>query len=228
MKKWEEIYEYLFSLISEKKIKANEILPSENFLKNKFKISSQPIRKAFYKLIEDKLVISHQGKGYKVINNENNVLFSFSTLYPDAKSIYFYKGKFEVDDELRNKTKFYYEDFVHLIVVKRYIRDELHIVQTSYISDSLLKHQIDENLLNQKGILNFLKNNIKNHIGFSIKKIIAVSKKDLVEPLANDLASNNLILDKGMLFTINQQLIEYRESYYNYENFEWSFIEYYK
>ncbi|QGS52031.1 GntR family transcriptional regulator [Spiroplasma tabanidicola] len=228
MRKWEEIYNYLFELIKSHNVKANDFLPSESFIKNKFKISLQPIRKAFYKLIEDKLVISRHGKGYMVIENENNILFSFSSLHPEAISKYTYEGKFKVDEVLRKQTKFYYEDFVHKVLVKRYIKNKLFIVQISYISDYLLKDQINNELLNEQGLLMFLRSHIKQPIGFSIKKILSVSKTNLNLKIAKELESNNLILDKGMLFTINQQLIEYRESYYNYEGFEWSFIEYYR
>ncbi|WP_134298408.1 GntR family transcriptional regulator [Spiroplasma gladiatoris] len=86
IKKWEEIYEYLLEIIRLKTFDKNGFLPSENSLKTKFKVLIQSVRKAFYKLIENKLVEAYQGKGYKILQNEYNVLFSFSNLYLDAKS----------------------------------------------------------------------------------------------------------------------------------------------
>ncbi|QEH62181.1 GntR family transcriptional regulator [Spiroplasma chinense] len=228
MKKWEEIYNYLLDLIMENKVKAGEFLPSESKLRVKFKASLQPIRKAFSVLIADKLIIPVHGKGYQLINSENNKLFSFSYLYPNAKSIYKYLGKQKVDNELMKKTHFYYEDYVHKIEVKRYIGEKLYIYQISYISDSLLKRELDIEFIQKNGLMKFFTTSLKSPIGFAVKKISTSLKRELVDYDIDEIKSENLILDKGLLFSLGQQLMEYRESYYNEEEFEWSFIEYYR
>ncbi|AKX34190.1 hypothetical protein SLITO_v1c05500 [Spiroplasma litorale] len=229
MKKWNEIYNYLLNLLHDKKIGDNECLPSENKLKLKFNCSVQPIRKAYSKLKEDKLIVSSQGKGYIPLKDKNNILFSFSELFPTAISEYVYLGKIKLTDELKKITNFLYEDFVHKMCVKRYLNNELFIYQISYISDYLLKKDIKMEVISEKGLMYFFKNYLKHNINYSIKQIIALERKDI--DVLNDKLfenENQFILDKGMLFTTSQDLVEYRESYYKFKNFKWSFIEYFK
>ncbi|AKU79785.1 GntR family transcriptional regulator [Spiroplasma turonicum] len=229
MKKWQAIYEYLIGLIHNNIIKDGECLPSENNLKVKFKCSVQPIRKAYFKLKEDKLITSLQGKGYIPYKESTNVLLSFSELFPNAISKYKYLGKISLTKDLKIKTNFLYENFVHKIIVKRFIDNELFIYQISYISDYLLKTIIDIDLINKKGLMHFFNNCLKYKINYSVKQIITLKKEDIKDWNNNIFVNeDNLILDKGMLFTLTQDLVEYRESYYKFKNFKWSFIEYYK
>lgn len=228
MKKWEEIYNYLYKKIFAFQEGMDKYLPSKNSLRTKFKVSMQPIGKAYQQLIADKLVEAQHGKGFKINTQENNVLFSFTNLYPNARNEYQYCGKVLVDENIRAKTRFYYEDFVHEIRVNRYIDDKLFVYQISYISDFLLNKPLDINYIQSNGLMKFFANYLKTSAKFSLKKVLTTNRIELEYQELTQFKTDLLVLDKGMLFGGNQQLIEYRESYYNFDEFEWSFIEYYR
>ncbi|ATZ16052.1 GntR family trehalose operon transcriptional repressor/GntR family mannosyl-D-glycerate transport/metabolism transcriptional repressor [Entomoplasma freundtii] len=226
--KWQIVFDYLMYLIKESKVKPGKPLPSQNQLKTKFKCSDQPIRQAFAKLIELQLVTPMAGKGFLVQEkNQNNVLFSFRELFPQATNHYFGFEEVVVDYLLQKKTGFTLGDELFCYSCERYDEHQnLILFQVSYVPKRLYKKLTLEHL-KKYGLMHYIEKESNFILGYATKEIsFQVAETDsTIEQYLARVCSLGTIVDKGTLYTIYSEAVEYRESYYNPNFFRWNFIE---
>ncbi|AGR42199.1 GntR family transcriptional regulator [Spiroplasma diminutum] len=230
-KKWEIVFDYLMYLIRENKVLPGEILPSQNMLKTKFKYSEQPIRIAFNKLIELKIVKSVNGKGFVVQDKlSNNLLFSFRELFPGSKNEYYDLIEVTCDKNISQLTGFQEGiKLFHFKCLRKTKENENILYQESYISKSKFKNlTIDQ--LNQNGLMLFIEQNSNIIVSHSSKNISFTEEEQNFELLKHfqNLNFKSFILDSGRVYDIFGEIIEFRKSWYNPKFFEWTFIEWRK
>ncbi|AXK51786.1 GntR family transcriptional regulator [Spiroplasma alleghenense] len=229
-KKWKIVFDYLLELIKTDQVKAGEALPSQNRLKTRFKYSDQPIRIAFDKLVSLNIVEAHQGKGFIVCEKtRNNILFSFSEMFPDAKSEYLKAELITIDKNLEKRTGFICGSKVYRVEVKRFLKDIDFIFQISWLNAKFFAN-FNFEILKQNGLMNFMKNHSKTKVSHAIKKIYFQKETDdlKISEWFNDNKTNQAIVDQGKVFDLYNEQIEYRESFYQPEFFKWEFIEWRK
>ncbi|ASP28195.1 hypothetical protein SCORR_v1c04210 [Spiroplasma corruscae] len=230
-KKWEIVFDYLMYLIRENKVHPGEVLPSQNMLKTKFKYSEQPIRIAFNKLIELKIVKSVNGKGFVVQDKiKNNLLFSFRELFPDSINKYTYFNEINCDTKF-SKISGYQEGSVLLeFHCTRMSNDKKVILfQISYLlKEKFIGLTLEK--LNNNGLMHYIENNTNSIVSHATKKINYVKNvEDILDKFDHfDESIDALILDEGKVYDIFGEVLEYRKSYYKPEEFEWNFIEWRK
>ncbi|ASZ09284.1 hypothetical protein CK556_02935 [Mesoplasma chauliocola] len=230
-KKWEIVFDYLMHLIRENKVKAGEILPSQNMLKTKFKYSEQPIRIAFNKLIELQIVKPVNGKGYVVQEKiQNNLLFSFRELFPNSINRYYELKELTIDKKLSKETNFYEGTQVYSFKCIRKDKDsnEVILYQESIVPKNIYK-KLSLNYLNENGLMKFVENETSSKVSHSSKKIYfeGTSNKELLN-IFEDQSLSGFIVDKGNVYGIFGELLEYRISRYKPKYFKWDFIEWRK
>ncbi|AKX34078.1 hypothetical protein SLITO_v1c04250 [Spiroplasma litorale] len=230
-KKWEIVFDYLMYLIRENKVHPGEVLPSQNMLKTKFKYSEQPIRIAFNKLIELKIVKPVNGKGFVVQDKiTNNLLFSFRELFPDSINKYIYFSEVICDKNLSLESGYLENSILYKIKCIRWSNsNKIILFQISYVlKDKYLGLTLK--LLNEKGLMNFIENKTNSIVSHATKKILYTKHLQEVisefEEMDSDL--EGLILDQGRVYDIFGEILEFRKSYYKAEQFEWNFVEWRK
>ncbi|AVN60517.1 hypothetical protein CG007_02800 [Mesoplasma entomophilum] len=230
-KKWEIVFDYLMHLIRENKVQPGEILPSQNMLKTKFKYSEQPIRIAFNKLIELQIVKPVNGKGYVVQEKiQNNLLFSFRELFPNAINRYYELKETIVDSKLSKLTNFYEGTEVYFFKCVRKDKDthEVILYQESYVPKSIYKN-LTLNYLNENGLMKFIEHETPSKVSHSSKKIYSeeANNEELLHIFSDETLSG-FIVDEGNVYGIFGELLEYRISRYKPKYFKWDFIEWRK
>ncbi|AUF83719.1 GntR family transcriptional regulator [Mesoplasma syrphidae] len=226
-KKWKIVFDYLLNIIKSNEIQDGGLLPSQNRLKTRFKYSEQPIRIAFNKLIELKLVESVPGKGFVVTNKtKSNQLFSFRELFPNSYSEFYDLEEVYVDKELSAQSGFYPGATVYKFKCKRYIEDKIKVYQESWLNKSIFKN-VDLRYLKDFGLMEYVDKKTSVKVSHCLKNIyVQKSTPQLNLKLAfEDNEADQAIVDRGLLFDIYNEIIEFRLSYYKMNDFSWEFIE---
>ncbi|AKU79694.1 GntR family transcriptional regulator [Spiroplasma turonicum] len=230
-KKWEIVFDYLMYLIRENKVQPGEVLPSQNMLKTKFKYSEQPIRIAFNKLIELKIVKAVNGKGFVVQDKiKNNLFFSFRELFPNSINNYISFEEINCDNILSKESGYQVGERLYKFkCVRKWNTKDTILFQVSYVKKAKYKG-LTLPILNKNGLMFFIENNTNFVISHSSKKIKFIRKLDDIINEFNDIDSSfdSLILDEGKVYDIFGEILEYRKSYYKPDLFEWNFIEWRK
>ncbi|AGY41612.1 GntR-family transcriptional regulator [Mesoplasma florum W37] len=230
-KKWEIVFDYLMHLIRENKVGAGEVLPSQNMLKTKFKYSEQPIRMAFNKLIELKIVKAVNGKGYVVQDKiKNNLLFSFRELFPNSTNTYYDLKEILITEELSKKTNFYVGSKVVHFKCLRKNKDSKEIIlyQESMVPKNLC-NDLRLDYLNHYGFMKYIEEKTSSKVSHSSKKIYFENiNDDEIYKTFDDDKLQGYIVDEGNVYGIFGELLEYRISRYKPKFFKWDFIEWRK
>ncbi|WP_339030848.1 MULTISPECIES: GntR family transcriptional regulator [unclassified Spiroplasma] len=230
-KKWEVIFDYLMYLIRENKVVRGEVLPSQNMLKTKFGYSEQPIRIAFNKLIELKIVKSINGKGFVVQDKiSNNLLFSFRELFPGSNNKYYDLVEIVCSKELAKVSGFQENRKLwHFKCLRKTNTNEVILYQESYILKDKFRNVTIEKL-NESGLMFLIEKHSNSIISHSSKSISFVKESENEELLKNfkDRDSFNFILDLGKVYDIFGEILEFRKSWYDPKHFKWNFIEWRK
>ncbi|WP_027062981.1 GntR family transcriptional regulator [Mesoplasma seiffertii] len=226
-KKWKIVFDYLLNLIKSNEIEDGGLLPSQNRLKTRFKYSEQPIRIAFNKLIELKLVESVPGKGFVVTKkSKTNQLFSFRELFPNSVSEFYDLEEVYVDKTLSKQSGFYPGSTVYKFKSKRYVDNKIMIYQESWLNKEIFKN-ISLDYLKEFGLMKYVDEKSAVKVSHCLKNIYGQqSTSELnLSVIFEDSDCNQAIVDRGMLFDIYNELIEFRLSYYKLSDFNWEFIE---
>ncbi|QHX36730.1 GntR family transcriptional regulator [Spiroplasma sp. BIUS-1] len=230
-KKWEIVFDYLMYLIRENKVLPGEVLPSQNMLKTKFKYSEQPIRIAFNKLIELKIVKPVNGKGFVVQDKiSNNLLFSFRELFPGSESVYTSIEEVICSKEIKEKSGYLLGSRLFKFrCVRKTKEKDLILFQESFVPEEKFKN-LSLDVLNEIGLMQFIEKNTSSIVSHSSKKISFITNaKPLLEEFELKYDEiDGLILDEGMVYDIFGETLEYRKSYYQPKFFSWDFIEWRK
>lgn len=214
MYKWEEIYLELKGNIINNIYKDNEFLPTENQLCIKYKVSRETIRKIYSKLETENYIFSIKNKGRvkrRLADDLNSNLKSFREL---TKNKYF--SKYNIVFEDKNKIE---------IIVKRFDSEgNILIYAKSKIYKKFVNTKlINNDILDRKGILNFIKNNSTNKLGAAVKRFV-ISADDVIK---KEVGSDFLILNDCLVFDSQDNIVEHSLNFYNPNFFEYYLFEKY-
>ncbi|MGY6171800.1 GntR family transcriptional regulator [Candidatus Mycoplasma pogonae] len=208
------VCDYIKSLMKEEYYK-NNVLPSENFLMNKFAFSRQTIRNALQKLVSKNIIYSVKGKGYFCNLNYFNVLNSFSDQYGNKASNVFIKVVEHTDFNPHFKTNHWYE-----IIKIRYFENKPFIYTRQHVEQQIFQQL---NLELSKKSLYAAFDEAGLQIDHAIKTIEVVDFSEDILLFAVNKKSHGILLT-SFTYAQNKKLLEYSQNYY-YDNFTWSFIE---
>lgn len=178
MKKYEEIYHNLLSLIQSNTIKAGELLPSELNLCNEYKVSRDTVRKALLQLERTGYIQKSHGKG-SIVLDINRFDFPVSGLSSFKEIASNFTNKVETivhklelkkaDEKIAKEMQLNKNDKVWYIERIRKIDGEAVILDIDIINASIIEH-LDKNIL-EDSLYNYIENTLNLKIGYAQKEI---------------------------------------------------------
>ncbi len=222
--KWIGIYRKVSDSIYDGTYEDGSIIPSENFLAQKYGVHRLTARQALKTLESQGLIKGKQGRGYFVTKNETNIVFSIHHLFPNLKSTY------KIDETTIKDTAIAQEfslkkgdKIIHINVLRCNEKGEVIIYQDSYINPLLLKTDYSVIQIKINGIYKFLSNFTKYPISIARKKI---SFHENNEKGKFNIQSESLLILENRLYDIRKNQIEYAIYRFDPKNFKWEFTEY--
>lgn len=216
--KVEQIYQYLLQIIKNN-ANSGDLLPSENFLCQKFNYSRNTIRNAYTKLINNNLVVPIKGKGYVAHKKTDNALNSFKNHYGEKSFSVFLKTvekKGVYNKEL--KTYHYYE--LHKI---RYINDYPYIYTIQEIPFNIYRKLNGK--IAESSLYKALEN--ANIFIFYATKNIELIKTSKELKYYFQIKKSQIVRLISHSYNLDNKLLERSVNYYIKE-FKWTFVEYNK
>ena len=227
--KYFEIYDFIKKKIKEGVYLPEEKIPSENELKDLFKVSRNTVRKAIEMLSSDGYLTSVHGKGVFVIKKiPVNFLISGTQSFKEASITNDLKYQttvpiFEVitvDEEISKMTDFNVGEEIYHIVRIREIDGEKVILDDNYFLKSVLEGITVS--IAMDSIYEFLekRKNIKIE---GTQKVISVELATEEDKKYLDLNQKNLLaVVKNFAYLQSGILFEYTESRHRYDKFVFS------
>lgn len=227
--KYFEIYDFIKKKIKEGVYLPEEKIPSENELKDLFKVSRNTVRKAIEMLSSDGYLTSVHGKGVFVIKKiPVNFLISGTQSFKEASITNELKYQttvpiFEVitvDEEISKMTHFDVGEEIYHIVRIREIDGEKVILDDNYFLKSVLEGITVS--IAMDSIYEFLekRKNIKIE---GTQKVISVELATEEDKKYLDLNQKNLLaVVKNFAYLQSGILFEYTESRHRYDKFIFS------
>ncbi len=222
--KWIGIYRKVSDSIYDGTYADGSIIPSENFLAQKYGVHRLTARQALKTLESQGLIKGKQGRGYFVTKNETNIVFSIHHLFPNLKSTYTIDETTIKDESIAKKLSLKLGDeIIHINVSRRNEKEEVIIYQDSYINPLLLRADYSVIQIKINGIYKFLSNFTKYPISIARKKI-TFQENDREKEY--DILSESLLVLENGLYDIRKNAIEYAIYRFDPKNFKWEFSEY--
>lgn len=229
MNKFYDIYLELKKEIETEYYVKGSLLPSENLLSEKYKVSRETIRKSLSLLVENGYIQKQKGKG-SIVLDINRHEFPISTLISFKE----FQEKKELDvktkvvkNEIIEAPKFLIdlgfvgeEEKVVYLVRQRIIDGEAVILDKDYIRVNITGKLPTKKI--QKSLYDYLENSLKVKICYAKKFFSAEVAKDEDQKLMDLNGDKYLIVVKSDIFTENTEFLHYNETKYRLDKFEFT------
>lgn len=227
MEKYLTIYHDLVSKTNAKYWEDSTMLPSENNLAIKYKVSRETIRKALDLLAQDGYIQKVRGKG-SVIIGQNKFDFPVSGIVSfkelaiklniPTKTIVNELSIVEADQELQTKLNVKYKEPVWKVVRVREIKGEKVILDKDYFNKSVVPILTKEAC--EDSIYQYLENELQLKISYARKEIVVEEPTKEDRELLDLDGHSNVVIIKSMVYLDDTSLFQYTESRHRPDKFQ--------
>lgn len=227
MEKYLTIYHDLVSKTNAKYWEDSTMLPSENNLAIKYKVSRETIRKALDLLAQDGYIQKVRGKGSVIIGQNKfdfpvSGIVSFKELATKlnipTKTIVNELSIVEADQELQTKLNVKLKEPVWKVVRVREIKGEKVILDKDYFNKSIVPILTKETC--EDSIYQYLENELQLKISYARKEIVVEEPTKEDRELLDLDGHSNVVIIKSMVYLDDTSLFQYTESRHRPDKFQ--------
>lgn len=233
MTKYEKIASYIKNQIKEGKYKANEKLPFEKDLCEKFDASKMTVKKALDLLVMEGLIVKRRGSGTFVKDISKNQIdditiknqfagFTASSEGHDVKTLLLDFKIIPADEVIAEHLKIDEEDFVYLINRVRFVDEEAIVIEKTYMPLALFPSIKKSDA--EKSIYDYIEDKMNFKIQSSHSVVRARKSEELDREYLKLEADEPVIEVERIGYLDNGKVFEYSFSRHRYDKFEFRAI----